>query len=169
MTDVVDRHVEVLAPEERYCVERFTIAEDVSGRRLTLTLGYNPMLDADAVTRVRIRPSRDVSCREDARRAGFEVLADRDPAVDGEPGPLGQPNGGSDADAQDQEIGFHRRGITQDDRPSLEPLHRPAQVKDDPVALVQPADEAANLRTHDAFQRQVAGRHDMDGNVPRPE
>src|SRR5262245_4810655 len=55
MTDVLDRHVVVLAPEERDRIEALAPAEHVARRHLTLAFGDDPMLDADLRTRMRIR------------------------------------------------------------------------------------------------------------------
>jgi len=49
VADVVDGDIIVLTPEERHRVERLAVAQDISGRNLTLTLCHNPMLDADAL------------------------------------------------------------------------------------------------------------------------
>src|SRR5262249_8316418 len=46
VTDVVDGHVVVLAPEERDRIEALAAAEDVAGRGLALALGDDPVLDA---------------------------------------------------------------------------------------------------------------------------
>src|SRR5580704_12276617 len=50
VTDVVDRDLVVLTPEERDRLEPYAVAEHVPGRRLALTLGHNPMFDTDAIT-----------------------------------------------------------------------------------------------------------------------
>src|SRR4029077_3258209 len=72
MTDIVDRDVVVLAPEERHRDERLAMAEHVARRGLALSFGDHPVLDANGRSAVRVRPARDVSGREDAGRAGFE-------------------------------------------------------------------------------------------------
>ena len=105
VADVVDRHVVVLAPEEGHGVESVTLAQDVSRRRLALTLRHDPVLDPDALAGVRIRPARDVAGGKDAGSAGLEPLVHQDPAVDREAGLLRQLDVGPDADAGHHEVG----------------------------------------------------------------
>src|SRR5262245_13553336 len=47
VTDVLDRDVVVLAPEERNGIEALAPAEDVARRDLALALGNDPVFDAD--------------------------------------------------------------------------------------------------------------------------
>ena len=74
VADVVDRDVVVLAPEERNSVESLADAEDVASGNLTLTLGHDPVFDANPIAAVRVRPSRDVASGEYPRRARLEEL-----------------------------------------------------------------------------------------------
>src|SRR5688572_17521385 len=59
--DVTERHVVVVAPEERHGVEAPPSAEDVPRGGLSLPFGDDPVLDADALGRVRVGPARDVA------------------------------------------------------------------------------------------------------------
>src|SRR5437660_6008087 len=68
MTDVVDGHVVVLAPEERHSIERLTLAEDISCGDLALTFGDHPVLDADPITRMAIGPACNVARGKHAGR-----------------------------------------------------------------------------------------------------
>src|SRR5262249_51247002 len=79
--DIVDGDVVMLAPEERHRVEPLAAAEHVARGHLALPFGDDPMLDANPIAAVRVRPSRDVAGGEDAGRARFEVLVHRDAAV----------------------------------------------------------------------------------------
>src|SRR5579872_6047213 len=108
MADIVDGHVVVLAPEERYRVELLLKTEHVERSGLALPLGHHPMLDANLPARVRIGPARAVARREDAGRAGFEIIVHRDAAIDREPSALGQSKTRPHADAHDNEIGLDR-------------------------------------------------------------
>src|SRR5262245_41951314 len=47
VSDVTDRHVVVLAPEERHRIEALAPPQHVPRGGLTLTLGDHPVLDAD--------------------------------------------------------------------------------------------------------------------------
>src|SRR5262249_27755307 len=70
VADIVDRHVIVLAPEERYGVELFASAQHVQGRRLPLALGHHPLVGASGLTAVGIGPPREVAGGKDAGVAG---------------------------------------------------------------------------------------------------
>src|SRR3954464_10586754 len=82
MADVPNRHVVVLAPEERHGLERLASAQYVSRGRLPLTFGHDPVLDPDVLSRQSIRPTCDIAGGEDAGLTRFEKLIDHDPAVD---------------------------------------------------------------------------------------
>src|SRR5262249_5479305 len=113
----------MLAPEERYCIEALAIAEHVSGRSLSQSLGDDKVLDTDAVAGMRVRPPRDVARGENARRAGLEILVDDDPAIDGQSGFLRKTDHWPHADAEDKEVGGDRRAVLQCRLPVLEPLN----------------------------------------------
>src|SRR6185369_7744525 len=68
VADVVDAHVVVRAPKERSLRERLTRAKYVSGGRLAVPLREHPVLDANAVARVRIGPACNVAGGEDPGR-----------------------------------------------------------------------------------------------------
>ena len=57
------------------------------------------------VAGVRIGPARDVAGREDAGRAGLEVLVHGDAAVDRQPRPFGQRDRRPHADAEHEKVG----------------------------------------------------------------
>src|SRR4030095_5389527 len=61
VTDVVDRDVVVLTPEKRHRIEPLATPKDVPRRDLALALRHDPVLDADAIARMRIRPPRDIA------------------------------------------------------------------------------------------------------------
>src|SRR5687767_224607 len=58
MTDIVDRDVVVLAPEERHSVEFLPPSEHIERRGSPLPLGNHPMLDPNVFATVRIGPPR---------------------------------------------------------------------------------------------------------------
>src|ERR1700674_1910502 len=107
-------------PEKRHGVEWLPPAEHVARRGLPLALGNNPVLDADLLAAVRVRPAREITGGENAGDAGFEILVDGDAAVDREPGMLGKPDRRLDADTDDHEIrcqrltGFQDNGLLAD-------------------------------------------------------
>src|SRR5215467_7267745 len=61
VADVIDTHIVVRAPKEWSLRERLARAKHVSRGRLAVPLREHPMLDANAVARVRIGPARDVA------------------------------------------------------------------------------------------------------------
>jgi len=113
MTDVVDRDVVVLAPEERHGVERLTLAEHVSCGDLALTLGNHPVLDADAITGMPIGPPCNVACGKHARDARLEARIDSNAALDREPCLLRQRDRRPHTDPNDHEIRVELRPIAQ--------------------------------------------------------
>ena len=64
MTDIGEREVVLLGPEERDRIEPFTAPEHVACGGLALALGDDEMLDADRLAGERIRPARDVAGSE---------------------------------------------------------------------------------------------------------
>jgi hypothetical protein len=76
VADIVDRDIVVLAPEERHLSEGCSLPKHVERRGLSLALSNNPVLDADVLTRIWIRPSSDVARGKDIRRACLEILVD---------------------------------------------------------------------------------------------
>src|SRR5437588_315242 len=82
MADIVDRHVVMLAPEERHGIEDFALAQHVARGGLALALRHHPMFDADVLAGMRIGPAGDVARRVDATDAGFEIRIHRNAAID---------------------------------------------------------------------------------------
>src|SRR6266567_3527331 len=155
MTDVVDGHVVVLAPEERHSIERLTLAEDISCGDLALTFGNHPVLDADPITRMPIGPACNVARGKHAGRARFEVRIDGNAAVDGEARLLGQRDRRPHADAHHHEICFELCGIAQRYPGTLDVIDRLPQVKCNAVRLVKLAHDNADLPTQHALQRHA--------------
>src|SRR5205085_11120136 len=74
VTDVVDAHVVVRAPEAWHLRERLPPAPHVARGRLAHALRHDPVLHANALPTLRIRPPRDVAHGVDARHARLEIL-----------------------------------------------------------------------------------------------
>ena len=110
MTDVVDRHIVMLAPEERHCVEFFVHSQHVARRSLALALGHHPMLDPDVVAGMRIRPTRDIAGGVDAASTRLEIGVDQYAAVHHKAGLLGQRETRPHTHTDDHEIGIE--GLT---------------------------------------------------------
>src|SRR5687768_7606389 len=98
----------LLGPEEWDRIEAFAPTQDVARRRLPLSLGDDPVFDANAFATEPIRPASDVARSEDARDARFQVLIHRDATIGGETGLFGQCDRRSYADADDDQIGRER-------------------------------------------------------------
>ena len=71
MTDVVNVQVEMVAPKKWRRGEGLVRAENVARGRLTLALGHDPMLDANA-THARVGPARDVTGSKNCGHVCFQ-------------------------------------------------------------------------------------------------
>ena len=72
MADIVDRHVVVLAREERYIRESTTLSEHIARRGLPLTLGHDPLLDPKIFARQGVGSACDIFRRKDFQpRTGY--------------------------------------------------------------------------------------------------
>src|SRR6516162_6924398 len=169
MSDVVDGHVVVLAPEERNLGKSLSLAEDVARCRLTLPLGHDPMLDPQILAGMRIGPARNVAGGKDSRRTGFKVFVHRDAAIDLETGALGQLDARPHPNADDDEVGRQRRAAFELDVLAIDRRRRLLEMEDDAVLLVNRAYEIAKFAPEHAFQRPALWRHDMNLVLARPQ
>src|SRR5207245_9259889 len=129
VTDVSDRHVVVLAPEKRYGVEALATSQHIARGDLALALGDDPVLYANALARVRIRPSGHIAGGEDPRCTCFEEFIHGDASIDRESRALGDRSRRPDANTHHHEIGIDRAAATQSDRPPGNRGHGLSQVK----------------------------------------
>ena len=166
VADVVDRHLVVQAPEERHGVEPVAQSEDVARGCLALALRHHPVLHADALAGVGIRPAGDVPGREDAGCAGLEPRIDHQPAVEREPGGFSQRQVRPHPDARDEQVGGEPLAALEDHRPTLHRAGLLAQVEDDPLRFVHPANHVAQLRPHDPRERPLVGRDHVHLHFP---
>src|SRR5262249_42577514 len=169
MPDVVDRHVVVLAPEERNLGESLLLAENVARRRLTLPLGHDPMLDPQILAGMGIGPARDVAGGKDSRRTGFKIFVHRDAAIDLETSALGQLDARPHPNAEDDEIGRQCRAAFELDVLAIDRRRRLLEMEDDAVLLVNRAYEIAEFTPEHALQRPALRRHDMNLDFARPQ
>src|SRR5262249_23256711 len=140
-------------------------AQDVLGRDLTLALGNDPMLDAEALTRMRIGPSRDVAGGIDAMNAGLEILVDGDAAFERKSRLFRYAERGPHADAHHHEVGGERRAVAQREGLAVDMGHRRTQMEDDAVRLVKLANEAADRVAQYAAERDAFRAHHVDGDT----
>jgi hypothetical protein len=94
---------------------RRLLAQDVAGSGLSLALGYDKMLDADALAGEPVRPTGDVASSDNPRRAGLKVLVNDDAAICGKASALGQLGLRPHPDAHDHEICLESFSIRQRD------------------------------------------------------
>src|SRR2546427_4194318 len=145
MPDVVDGHVVVLAPEERSRSEWLPPAEDISRGGLPLALGHHPVLHANALSAVSIRPTGDVTGGPDAFRAGAHVLVDQHPAVEAEPRLFCQLDVWPNSHAQDDQLGVEPAPVLQGHRSLPDFRERLTQVEPNAMLFVQRAHESAEV------------------------
>src|SRR6516164_10583371 len=162
MADVVDRHVVVLAPEERNLGKSLLLAENVARCRLTLPLGHDPMLDPQILAGMAIGPPRDVAGGKDTRHAGFKVFIHCDAAIDLETGALSQLDSRPHPNADDDEIGQQCRAIFELDVSAVDRRRRLLEMEYDAVFLVNRAYDIAEFASQHAFQRPALQCHDMN-------
>src|SRR5258707_13195233 len=135
MPDVVDRHIVVLAPEERNLGKPMPLPEYVARRRLPLPLGHDPMLDPQILAGTGIGPPRDVAGGKDSRHAGFKVFIHRDAAIELETGALGQLDSRPHPNADDDEVGRQCRAAFELDVPAIYRCRRLLEMEYDAVLL----------------------------------
>src|SRR5579863_6683838 len=169
VADIVDRHVIVLAPEERHGVETLIEPEHVGRRGLALTFGDDPMLDAHGLAGMRVGPAGDVAGGIDAGRARLQKGIDDHAAVDLEARLLGQRQARPHADADNDEIGVESGAALETRAGALDRGDRFAEVEDDAVLLVQLADEVAELRAEHTFHRPHLRRRHVDLDIARAQ
>src|SRR5262249_12041938 len=169
MADVVDRHVVVLAPEERNLGKSLPLAENVARCRLTLPLGHDPMLDPQILAGMGVGPARDVAGGKDSRHARFKVFIHRDAAIDLETGALSQLDSRPPPNADDDEVGRQCRAAFELDVSAIDRSCRLLEMEYDAVLLVNRAYEIAKFAPEHAFQRPALRCHDMNLDLARPQ
>ena len=127
------------------------------------------MLDANVLTRVRIRPASNVAGGEDVRCARPKKGVDEYTAIDGQAGSLRQRGPRADTDAGDHKIRLDHAAALQIDVPALDRRRGVPEVKDDAVLLVQGADVVTKLRAEHPFERSLLRCNDVDIDAAIPE
>src|SRR6516162_1777155 len=141
MADIVDRDVVVLAPEERDRGIALAAAEQVARGRLALPLGDDPVLDAQPLAAIWVRPAGNIASGENAGHAGFEVFIDHHAAIDRQASGAREIDARPHADPDHDELGIERGAVVEPDPASLDRGERAAEMKDDAMRLVQGAHE----------------------------
>src|SRR5215469_3397285 len=109
------------------------------------------MLDAQALTAVRVGPARNVPGSEDSGRARLQVFVDQYAVVDRQPRAFRERQPRTHADTNEHEAGFEPRAVVELDCVPVDCTDRAAQVKGDALRLVQRADEVAHGSTQKAL------------------
>src|ERR1043166_4191990 len=161
MTDIIDRHVVMLAPEEWDIGKSIALSQDISRHGLTLALGHDPMFNPEIPARLWIRPQRNIAGGKNSRYAGLQVLVHDDAPVDLKAGALGELGPGPHADADDHEVSRQCRSTFQLDVSSVDRCRRLLEMEDDAMLFVQSANEVAEFAAEHAFHRPPVRCHDM--------
>src|SRR6516162_6477229 len=169
MADVVDRDVVVLAPKERHHSIALAAAEQVARGRLPLPLGDDPVLDAQLLAAIWVRPAGNIASGENAWHACFEVLVDHHAAIDRQPSVAREIDARPYADPDHDELGIERGAVVEPDPVGLDRGERAAEMKDDTMRLVQGAHEIAERRSEHPLHRPRLGCNDMDLNLAVPQ
>src|SRR5262249_3616557 len=141
MADIVDRHVVVLAPEERDGAEGLATSQHGERGGLTLPLGDNPMLHPNALATVQVGPARNVSGRIDSRHARLQVMTDDHAAIERKTGLFSKLETRPHANAGDNQIRRELATALQHDGVAVDGSGRVLEMEDDPMLLVESAHE----------------------------
>ena len=113
---------------------------------------YNPVLHPNIVAGVRVWPADGVARSKDSWRAGFEIFIHADAAFHGESGALSKREIGTNADSEDEEVGFDCASATQDGLMAYGARHGFAEIKGNAVRFMKFANEFADLGAEDTFR-----------------
>src|SRR5207248_895153 len=124
MADIIDRHIILLAPEERHRGVTLAPAEHVSHRNLALPLSDNPVLDAQPLATVRVGPARDVSSGENPGCASFKVLVYQHTTICRQSGLLRELDPRSHPDPDHDKVGGDHSAVVEPDPLGFDCSHR---------------------------------------------
>src|SRR5262245_41488374 len=159
----------MLAPEERYRVKSLGQSQHVGRRGLALAFGHDPVLDADTLAGMRIRPSGDVTGGIDFADAGLHEGIHLDPTIDGEPGLLGQAQTRPYTDADDHQVSVDNAAALEPGTPAVDRVHADLNVNHEAMRFMERADTIAHLRPKHTFHRPLFRRHHMNLEVARTQ
>ena len=137
VTDVVDRQVVMLTPEERHLDEARAISEEGPRDGLALPLSNDPMLDTHETAASRIGPSRGVANRKDPGGARLQKGVHDDAVVDAEAGVFGERRRRPHANARDDEVRGNTLTVVEDDRLRRDRAPSAAEVECNIVLFVE--------------------------------
>src|SRR5438105_166425 len=157
----------VSAPEERDVVESVAPTEHVARDDLTLTLGNDPVLDAEAHIGIRIGPTGDIAGAENPANVRLEKLINRETVVDRKASFLSEFKVRSDADAGDNEVCVQARTVIEYDALLVNALDRLPEVELDALLLVHAFYERTDISSHHPLERDVFQSNDADLEAAR--
>src|SRR5207237_4560118 len=169
MADIIDRHVVMLAPEERYRVEDFALSQHVARGGLTLAFRHHPMLNPDVLLGMRIGPARDIARSIDSGDAGFEECIHCNTAVELDAGLFGQRQARPHSDPDDHDVTLQRAAALKRRTLAVDRDDGILEMEDDAVLLMQRAHELAHFRPEYALHRPLFRRHDVDLDTTRAQ
>src|SRR5262249_22193045 len=169
VSDVIDRNVIVLAPEEWNVGKPLPLSEHVARRGLALPFGHNPVLDPQTLAVAGVGPARDIPGGKKAGRASLEIFVHRHAAVDLQAGALGQLETWPYANADDHEVCRQGGAALELDAGTLDRGRRFLEMERDAVFLVNGANEFAEFAPQHALQRMAIRRHHVNFDLPRSQ
>src|SRR4030095_16384346 len=101
----------VLTPEERNVTERRTEPQHVARDRLALTLGDDPVFDANRLPETCLRVARTITRRPDARGARAKKLVDEDAARAAQPRLFRKSGARAHTHAQHDKVGSEHAAV----------------------------------------------------------
>src|ERR1700738_393068 len=167
MTDIIDRHVIVLAPEKRYRVEDLALPQHIARGGLALAFCHHPMLDPDILPGMRIGPARDIARSIDSGDAGFEECIHRNTAVELEASLFGQRQARPHSYADNHKVGLQHATALERRALAVDREHGILEMEDDAVLLMQCAHEIAHFGPEYALHRPLFRRHYVDLDTTR--
>ena len=156
MSNIVDRNVVVLTPEERDRGKFLTEAKHIERCRLALALGSNPVLDANSLPAMEVRPACNVSSRENSWHARFEIGIDDNTAINSKSSAFGEPSARARGD---HEIRLKRAAAFKLHLLAVYGVCRVLEVGKSTVFLMERAHEVAYLLAENTLHRSFLRRH----------
>src|SRR5665811_914569 len=146
VTNIINWHVVVLAPEERHRIEFLALTQHAERGDLSLALRDHPMFHADIFAGIRVGPARNIARSIDSGDARFEKGIHQDTAIDREAGPFGQCQTWPHPDTNNHEADFKHTTTFERRAMAFDGGHSIFEMKHDPVLLVQCTHEVAHFR-----------------------
>src|SRR5262245_18525157 len=106
MTAVEDGNVVMHAPEERDSGEFYCSTQHVERRCLALTLRNNPVLDANILAGMRIRPAGDIAGGKNVLNTRLKIAVHQHTAIKRQAGCLGKLSARANSDPDHHKVGL---------------------------------------------------------------